>query len=209
MIKIVVNNIKGDINIKINEKDIFEQDTLVNINEIYKNSLNVLSFELDLVSLTTKEMKDSSFYWCHTYDIHRDDGIKGTVLYYFINELIKELVKLDNEIELHTNFYIPNSIKSILINNGAKLTTSVNLIDRLKYFFRYNLGSIKYLVKYLRLISIKSKIIKDLDIVLFTNIESNIKRWRGFPDTIVECGSDLNLIDNQLMRLKNYNTNEI
>ena len=174
-----------------------------------KNLLNkaIENLEHDItdVAFLVTENKYYNFFWEFTYDIHRDDGIKGTVADYYLLEIVKYI----NRKFKISKIIIECPLKGPIIKKLSELV----LVDKkipFKYFLnekiRYQLGALKYLINYF-LHALKSKKkTGELDgerKVFFLTDDFSTSRFKEFPG-LLNNYKDVYFIDIPLQRVQKY-----
>lgn len=173
------------LDIKVDGVSFFKSTTIQTKSELLHSAIRKL--ENDIIQIANKSRHKSlgAFFWCYTYDIHRDDGIKGTVLDYYIVEILMFL-KQKGEIEEIKVLSVLDfqTIRAIKDNVTDVCYTSNRYRTFFKSFIRQHFGPIKYLLNYfVSSLNFKGpKFKKNIDnsAFIFSNYQSNLNRLKDF-----------------------------
>lgn len=177
--------------------------------ELYAKALDKLDKEVQVMYENTYNSPYNSFYWCLSYDIKRDDGIKNTVLDYLIIELVNYYTKF-GRVEINFNYYPGKSLLRYLNtfeNIFVKMRSSN--FQKLRLKVRYLFGPIPVLLRYFSIIFTgKTNLLKKSGSrrnILLTNLDLTQNRWKNYPELIKEQSKDSYFLDVDLKRLQSFN----
>lgn len=191
----VYNKKNGILNIEIDNKNILQFSNSYDIKSIYRKALNNLDNDVDKVANITSTSDYHAFYWWLTYDIHRNDGISGTTLEYFIITLMEKEGERLGDVNIESSV-VSNAFYNYVGNFDKNLLH--HLIYFLRRFVRNTFGPLKILFRYLllsfkRLSPIDNSISKNC--TLFSSFENkSLARWNHYYEQFEKwCMVDLKL----------------
>jgi hypothetical protein len=200
--------------ITINGESVVSKTYFDTTSKLYLKALETLDKDVQEQFDKHSKSKYKSFYWCLTYDIHRDDGIKDTVINYFLIYLVKHFLNM-GEVRV-VYYYSPDNIilhylkdiDNVFIDIRAKLSSKI------RRSVRNSLGPLKVLRKYSAVALsrthqeniIFSKIGNKQ--LFLTNIDSSNTRWKGYPYSLNLKKNAGYFIDVNLSRWKSIETDQ-
>lgn len=176
--------------ITINDESLVSEKYLNLAIKLYGDALNKLDQDIQNQFDTCAQLKYSSFYWCLTYDIYRDDGIKDTVLHYLVVHLAKHFL-LRGLVEIVFNYYPGLGVlKQLKGLKNIHVILKVRLLSKIRSWIRNSFGPLVVLVKYsavvLRKDNKESQIFRNTakKHVFLVNLDTPQTRWKGYPNSL-------------------------
>lgn len=198
--------------LKINGRSYFNDTSFEFREKLYQKALEKLDKDIESVAELNKEEHLGGFLWCFTYDLHRVDGVAGTVMYYYLFEILKDLRATYADFELKIRKVVPYFVQRVIKKEiGIPVKYDVSLYSRSKLFVRYKFGALRRL--YFKSIentnSSTSGIIEENSTIFFYNINSDFNRLRSFPEYLASKGERIYFFDLSLKYFKNYGADDI
>lgn len=197
------------IDIVLEEESVFRSLSIEKKADFLSKALSNLEKDIESISDLVDSVEFSRFYWCHTYMPHRDDGIRGTVLQYYIIEIIEYLCSQTkiNEIKVYTHIP-PWILKRIFDVVKIKPIVIISWKDKIQLLMKESFGPLRYLVKYFSS-SFKSTgegfNIKLEGSFLFLYSKNSLSRLKSFPQRLLNKRKYI--LDESLMTITDLTTN--
>jgi len=189
----------------------FFKNTLLSVKaELLDSAITKLEDDIDEISSKVSNNKFGAFYWCYTYNNHRADGIIGTVLDYYIIEILDYLNKKERIekliISIHLKPAVVNKIKSLGINT---ISYNYNWFDKYANLAIRHLSPLRFLFKYF--LSSVNSLVRSRDVIDFGNSilffqpsDYPTYRLKGFPERIKKLQKFV--LDESLTHVSYYNS---
>jgi len=185
----IKKNSRTTIDIFVDGKSILETVDFETRAELLDRANKKLDQDVDAIAEIVKDEPLGGFFWCFTYDIHRHDCIKGTVIDYFLVELISFLQMQTSVESINTCYHLkPWVAKEIEKLTELKITDEVSKRDKIFTFLRMKLGPIKHLINYYSNFLHTNHTIPEADtlnsVFIFYNLNDNLTRLKGFGEML-------------------------
>jgi len=185
----IKKNSRTTIDIFVDGKSILETVDFETRAELLDRANKKLDRDVDTIAEIVKDEPLGGFFWCFTYDIHRHDCIKGTVLEYFLVELIRFLQMQAPVERINTRYHLkPWVVNEIEKLTELKITDEVSSKDKIFTFVRMKFGPIKYLMEYYSNFLKTKHTIPVADtlnsVFIFYNLNDKLTRLKGFGELL-------------------------
>ncbi|MGB0805832.1 MAG: hypothetical protein ACPGRC_04020 [Salibacteraceae bacterium] len=180
-------NNQGEFEILIDQVSIFSNYSYKQQAEILEKAIVKIENDLTLIIRNYGGLKElSGFLWCYTYKVHRDDGIKDTVLDYFALEVVQKLagnykVSIIDRFGLSIGaltrmkaFFKEAKIESVSLKKTVKLKVRLKkTIGPMSYIFGHVKNTFFSKVK-------NNSTVPAIDTLVYKAIRKGTTRFRGF-----------------------------
>jgi hypothetical protein len=193
----VITVIKTDhpfgVDIYIDEISFFLNYSIDKKAKLLEHALNKMENDLLSVSKHSSKSNYASFVWCLTYDDHRFDTTKGTVLDYYLIEILSFLVITYEVAEIHFYKYFDQSVlMKVMQRCNVRVRKKYKFKAKCKSWVRYKFGTLRQLKGMLpRVFSfnsiheIEGLKTKQFDVILAAHPNST-PRWKSYDKQLKE-----------------------
>jgi hypothetical protein len=178
------------------------------VSKLYLAALE--SLDRDIVSQfnANENHKYSPFLSCLTYDIYRDDGIKDTVLNYFIISIVNHFSLTSSVDVIFYQYPGKTALKHLNSIENVSVVLKVDTLIIRKRWIRNTFGPLKVLFRYFKvMVSIETGENSDFTKavskhVFLTNLNTTQSRWKGYPNALQLKKEQAYFLDVDLRRCK-------
>lgn len=181
--ELIVFSKEENIFLELNGKNLFEELNFKTKSLLLEKAIKKLENDITVTAEHYKDSKNYYLYWCHTYSPHRHDGLSGTVLDYYLIELVKFAVLRNNIVsEVIFKSYVPHFLIKYL--EGINTINFKIKLNKKEVFVNYLRKSapIIHLLKYLLTLVFKDKKLNYFDFknsILFFYATKATTRLKG------------------------------
>jgi hypothetical protein len=199
--------------ITINNNSLLSKMYYEVVSKLYLSALEKLDKDVENQYNNFKKQKYTPFFIFLTYDIYRDDGIKDTVLDYFIMNLAIHFSKkstVDVVFYRYPGINVLNHLKSI---KDVNIVVKSSFFETIKKTFRNQFGPIKVLFIYFTILIKKEmkeneafKLTANKHVFL-TNLAISQTRWKDYPNSLALKEKQGYFLDVNLKQYSDIHTN--
>ena len=190
----------------LEDRSFFEETPFLDKANLLNDAINLLEADIVHFAKPQQDSKYYSYFWEFTYDIYRDDGIKDTVLDYYLLGIIRYINRIYSIKKIEIHYFLSNPILE-KIEKIAPLELKFSKIYHLKEYLRFQLGPLKYIKNYLghvlNFTNKKRRLSGNNNVFFFTNNNFNTVRLKEFPN-LIQKKFNVSLINFSLTKSRNY-----